>query len=65
MLCRWVVLFSPQQIHDGTWKHAHGIRDHSLQHYHQQHPERFRARPTTPSPAGTVGINMLKETVKI
>jgi len=60
-----IALFSPQQVHDGTWRHAHRIRDHALQRYHRQHPERFRARPTTPAPAGTVGINIPKETVTI
>ena len=60
-----IALFSPQQVHDGTWRHAHRIRDRALQRYHRQHPERFRARPTTPAPAGIVGINVPKETVKI
>jgi transposase InsO family protein len=53
-----IALFTPQQVHDGSWKHAHRIRDRALQHYHQKHPERFRARPRTPTPAGTVGINI-------
>ena len=54
-----IALFSPQQVHDGSWRHAHGIRDHALKDYHQKHPERFRTRPTTPAPAGIVGINHL------
>jgi putative transposase len=58
-----IALFSPQQVHDGSWQHAHRIRDRALQHYHQKHPERFRARPTTPAPAGTVGINIPDTTV--
>ena len=58
-----IALFSPQQVHDGSWRHAHRVRDQALQHYHQKHPERFRARPTTPAPAGTVGINIPEKTV--
>ncbi|TFC93246.1 MULTISPECIES: DDE-type integrase/transposase/recombinase [Cryobacterium] len=56
-----IALFTPQQVHDGSWRRAHGIRDHALQHYHQQHPERFRERPTTPAPASLVGINHLAD----
>ena len=53
-----IALFSPQQVHDGTWRSVHRARDCALQDYHQKHPERFRARPKTPAPAGTVGINI-------
>jgi len=60
-----IALFSPQQVHDGTWRHVHRIRDRALQRYHRKHPERFHARPTTPAPADTVGINIPKETVNI
>ncbi|WP_370688393.1 transposase [Cryobacterium sp. SO1] len=60
-----IALFSPQQVHDGTWRHVHRIRDRALQRYHHKHPERFHARPTTPTPTNTVGINIRKETVKI
>ncbi|WP_370688400.1 transposase [Cryobacterium sp. SO1] len=60
-----IALFSPQQVHDGTWRHVHRIRDRALQRYHRKHPERFRARPTTPTPTNTVGINIRKETVNI
>ena len=53
----------PQDVHDGSWRKAHSIRDLAWQDYHQKHPERFRARPQTPAPAGIVGINHLpKET---
>ena len=57
-----IALFSPQQVHDGTWRDVHRIRDCALQTYHQKNPERFRARPKTPAPAGTVGINIPDKT---
>lgn len=61
-----IALFSPQEVHDGSWRRAHSIRDRALQNYHQAHPERFRERPTTPAPASLVGINhRLEEAVKI
>lgn len=56
-----IALFSPSQVHDGTWGTVWQTRDDALQHYYQAHPERFRARPTTPTPAGTVGINLPNE----
>ena len=60
-----IALFTPDQVHNGSWRQAHSIRDHALQAYHQTHPERFHAQPATPAPAGTVGINSPdKETVK-
>lgn len=55
-----IALFSPAQVHDGTWKKAWARRDEALHRYYQAHPERFRARPATPTPAGTVGINLPK-----
>lgn len=56
-----IALFSPAQVHDGSWRQAWRTRDEALQHYFEAHPERFRARPTTPTPAGTVGINLPNE----
>lgn len=53
-----IALFSPAQVHDGSWQQAWLQRDAALQRYFQAHPERFRARPSTPTPAGTVGINL-------
>jgi len=60
-----IALFSPCQVHDGSWKHAWHTRDHALQHYYKQHPGRFRKPPVTPSPADHVGINLPKETATI
>lgn len=52
-----IALFSPNQIHDGTWKDTWQQRDTTLQAYYETHPERFRRRPHTPAPASAVGIN--------
>lgn len=56
-----IALFSPSQVHDGTWKRAWQIRDQSLQDYYERHPERFRNRPITPTPNSRVGINLPQE----
>lgn len=56
-----IALFSPAQVHDGSWRKAWLQRDRALQAYHDRYPERFRTRPTTPAPAGTVGINLPKK----
>lgn len=55
-----VALFSPDQVHDGTWRQRWTQRDHVQQAYYAKHPERFRHRPRTPTPAGIVGINLPK-----
>jgi transposase InsO family protein len=55
-----IALFSPDEVHDGTWRHRWNQRDQSHQNYYTLHPERFRHRPRTPAPAGTVGINLPK-----
>lgn len=55
-----IALFSPDEVHDGTWRHAWQQRDQALQAYYDQHPERFHHRPRTPAPAGIVGINLPK-----
>lgn len=52
-----VALFSPDEVHDGTWRELWHRRDHTNQAYYTAHPERFRRSPTTPAPAGIVGIN--------
>lgn len=59
-----IALFSPAHVHDGTWREVWAIRDTALQHYFTAHPERFRARPRTPTPATTVGINLPDNTPK-
>lgn len=60
-----IALFSPNEVHDGTWRRAWARRDQTQQAYYQQHPERFRRRPTTPLPAGLVGINLPKDESRI
>lgn len=55
-----IALFSPDEVHDGTWRHAWTRREHTQQAYYEQHPERFRSRPTTPAPLSIVGINLPK-----
>lgn len=55
-----IALFSPNQVHDGTWRALWDQRDQTHQAYYHAHPERFRSRPRTPAPADTVGINRPK-----
>jgi transposase InsO family protein len=52
--------FTPDQVHDGSWRTVWGVREAALQDYYQAHPERFHRKPKTPEPAGTVGINHKK-----
>lgn len=56
-----IALFSPAQVHGGTWRQAWDKRNEALQRYYEQHPERFRNRPITPTPADRVGINLPNE----
>jgi putative transposase len=53
-----IALFSPDQVHNGTWRHCWNQRDRTQQAYYALHPERFRHQPQTPAPATTVGINL-------
>lgn len=55
-----IALFSPDEVHHGTWHQSWQQRDQALQAYYDQHPERFRRQPRTPAPPGIVGINMPK-----
>jgi transposase InsO family protein len=56
-----IALFSPNEVHDGTWRQAWARRETTQQAYYDTHPERFRKRPTTPLPARIVGINLPKD----
>jgi putative transposase len=49
--------FTPDQVHDGSWNDAWDKRQDALVEYYAQHSERFAKPPTTPAPAGVVGIN--------
>jgi transposase InsO family protein len=53
-----IALFSPDEVHDGTWQDAWTRRHATQQAYYEQHPDRFRRQPRTPTPAGIVGINL-------
>lgn len=53
-----IALFTPDQVHNGTWRHRWNQRDQTHQAYYAAHPERFRHPPRTPAPAATVGINL-------
>ncbi|WP_328992389.1 DDE-type integrase/transposase/recombinase [Kribbella sp. NBC_01245] len=55
-----IALFSPNEVHNGTWRHRWQQRHQTQQAYYNAHPERFRHRPYTPAPAATVGINLPK-----
>lgn len=55
-----IALFSPDEVHDGTWREAWARRDSIHQAYYDAHPERFHRRPATPLPAVIVGINLPK-----
>ena len=37
-----IALFSPNQVHDGTWRQRWHRRDQTQQAYYKAHPERFR-----------------------
>lgn len=55
-----IALFSPNEVHDGTWRQTWSKRDQVQQRYYAQHPQRFRQPPLTPAPANIVGINLPK-----
>ena len=59
-----IALYSPQEVHDGTWRRLHQARHQVQQAYYDKHPERFRARPRTPAPAEIVGINLPEQDLK-
>lgn len=56
-----IALFSPDEVHNGSWQHLWKQRESAHQAYYQAHPERFRNPPRTPLPAGLVGINLPAE----
>jgi 5'-nucleotidase len=53
-----IALFSPDEVHDGSWRRLWQHRQRVHQAYYQAHPERFRQPPHTPSPNPLVGINL-------
>ena len=50
-----------EKVHDGTWRNRWTQRARVQQAYYNAHPERFRRPPSTPAPAGIVGINLPAE----
>jgi putative transposase len=56
-----IALFTPDEVHNGSWTHQWNHRDQVLQAYYDTHPERFRTRPHTKSPKAVVGINLPTE----
>jgi putative transposase len=56
-----IALFTPDEVHHGTWTRRWAHRDHALQAYYDAHPERFRHRPHTKRPNDIVGINLPDE----
>jgi putative transposase len=56
-----IALFTPDEVHTGTWTQRWQHRDHALQTYYDAHPERFRNRPHTKRPNPIVGINLPTE----
>jgi len=53
-----IALFTPNEVHDGTWRATWQQRAHVQHTYYMNHPERFTKPPTTPTPTGIVGINI-------
>ena len=53
-----IALYTPAQVHDGSWKMLHARRQVSLAYYQARHPERFRGhRAPVPAPKAWAGIN--------
>jgi len=53
-----IALYTPAQVHDGSWKILHARRQVSLAYYQARHPERFRGhRAPVPAPKAWAGIN--------
>lgn len=48
---------TPAAVHDGTAEEHRARRQHQLDEYYKQHPQRFRRRPTAPELPKPTGIN--------
>lgn len=46
-----IALFSPDEVHDGSWRALWEQRSSTQRRYYESHPERFRLQPTAPAPA--------------
>ena|SRR5699024_8607207 len=52
-----IALFTPDQVHDGSWAQVWSVRVRAAEEYYAKHPKRFHAPPEVPKPVGVVGIN--------
>jgi putative transposase len=52
-----IAYFHPSQVHDGSWRDAHKLRQTALDRAYEQHPERFHKRPIAAEPPSDVWIN--------
>ena len=52
-----IALFTPDQVHDGSWEEVWAVRARTAEEYYAKYPERFRTPPRVATPAGVVGIN--------
>ncbi|GAB3284244.1 IS3 family transposase [Kineosporia babensis] len=57
-------LYTPASVHDGTWKDARDHRQKILNQAYDQHPERFRRRPTAPGLPAKTWINKPPSTIE-
>ncbi|MDO5495605.1 MAG: DDE-type integrase/transposase/recombinase [bacterium] len=51
---------TPASVHDGTWKHIHTARQHTLDQLYRANPARYHTPPTAQAPYARVGINTKK-----
>ncbi|WP_221937372.1 integrase core domain-containing protein [Gordonia rubripertincta] len=59
---RGLALFTPQSVHDGSWREHHSVRASTLNTYYEHNPDRFRhRRPSAHRPPSRVGINLHHE----
>lgn len=52
-----IALFTPDQVHNGSWAQVWSVRVRAAEEYYAKHPKRFHAPPEVPKPVGVVGIN--------
>lgn len=56
-----IAYFHPNQVHDGSWKDVHVLRQQTLDQACKQHPKRFNRRPVVDTPPTKVWINQPPE----
>ena len=60
-----VAYFSPNQVHDGSWREVHAIRQQTLEGAHAMYPKRFNRRPVADAPPEQVWINQPPEEAQV